>query len=133
MSVPLALIRNLDQDEHAAAGHPERPQRVLAILDYIQSQPDLAALPWLEEPALDESLPLLVHSEQHVHAVQDMSADGGGWFDPDTLWMTATTSCSQTLRPSAAIMRYSRSYSRRRSEASRQKPRTRARSSGWMC
>jgi acetoin utilization deacetylase AcuC-like enzyme len=84
VTVPLTLIRNDDQAEHHSPGHPERPDRVLAILEAIASDPQLAALPWLEPPGGRRELPLLVHSEQEVRRVETMAVEGGGWFDPDT-------------------------------------------------
>ena len=84
MTVPLTLIRNDDQAEHLSPGHPERPDRVLAILEAIASDPQLAALPWLEPPGGRRELPLLVHSEEEVRRVEAMAVEGGGWFDPDT-------------------------------------------------
>jgi acetoin utilization deacetylase AcuC-like enzyme len=80
----LALIRNDDQTQHASAGHPERPDRVRAILDGIAADTTLAALPWLETPEGRRDLPLLVHSEDEVRRVERLAAQGGGWFDPDT-------------------------------------------------
>jgi acetoin utilization deacetylase AcuC-like enzyme len=84
VTVPLALIRNDDQDKHESPGHPERPDRVRAILDGIAADPVLAALPWLEAPAADARLPRLVHSEDEMRRVEGLSVKGGGWFDPDT-------------------------------------------------
>jgi acetoin utilization deacetylase AcuC-like enzyme len=84
VTVPLALTRNDDQSEHHRAGHPERPDRVFAILEGIAADPALAALPWLDVPDGRRDLPLLVHSEDEVRRVEAMSAKGGGWFDADT-------------------------------------------------
>ena len=84
MTVPLALIRNDDQAEHSAAGHPERPDRVIAILEGIADDPELAALPWLASDPSRRDLPLLVHSEDDVRRVEGLAVKGGGWFDPDT-------------------------------------------------
>jgi acetoin utilization deacetylase AcuC-like enzyme len=84
VTVPLALIRNDDQAEHVRDGHPERPDRVIAILDGIAADPVLAALPWLDAPRGRRDLPLLVHSDDEVRRVEGMSVKGGGWFDADT-------------------------------------------------
>ena len=84
MTVPLALIRNDDQAEHATPGHPERPQRVEAILEGIAANEELAALPWLDAPAGQRDLPRLVHTEDEVRRVEDAAVSGGGWLDPDT-------------------------------------------------
>ncbi len=84
MTEQLALVRNDGHGEHHWPGHPERPERVLAILDHIRAEDDLARLPWLEVDDADPGLPLLVHAEDEVRAVEAMSAAGGGWFDADT-------------------------------------------------
>jgi acetoin utilization deacetylase AcuC-like enzyme len=84
VTVPLALIRNDDQSEHVRAGHPERPDRVIAILNGIDADPALGALPWLDAPAGRRDLALLVHSADEVRRVEGMSVKGGGWFDADT-------------------------------------------------
>jgi acetoin utilization deacetylase AcuC-like enzyme len=84
VSPPLALVRNQDQAEHVSPGHPERPDRVLAILEHIAADTELAALPWLEPPPGRRDLPRMVHSEDEVRRVEGLAVKGGGWFDPDT-------------------------------------------------
>ncbi|MBV8527949.1 MAG: histone deacetylase [Candidatus Dormibacteraeota bacterium] len=84
MTVPLALARNSSQAQHYASGHPERPDRVLAILRRIASDPALRDIPWLEPDRGNAELALLVHEPEMVLAVQEMSRRGGGWFDADT-------------------------------------------------
>jgi acetoin utilization deacetylase AcuC-like enzyme len=84
VTVPLALIRNDDQAQHATPGHPERPDRVLAILEGIFADDELGALPWLVPPPGRRELPLLVHAEDEVSRVEGLALKGGGWFDPDT-------------------------------------------------
>lgn len=108
MSSPLVLVRNDDQPQHFAQGHPERPERVTAILDNISAQEDLRALPWLEVASVDEDLPLLVHSPEHVAAVRAMSEQGGGWFDADTYcraesWRVATHAVACAVRAAEAV------------------------------
>jgi acetoin utilization deacetylase AcuC-like enzyme len=84
VTVSLALIRNDDQAEHMSPGHPERPDRVTAILDGIAADPALVSIPWLDPPPGRRELPLLVHSDAEVSRVQGLAVKGGGWFDPDT-------------------------------------------------
>ncbi len=84
MTVPLALIRNNDQADHASQGHPERPERVDAIVAGIAADPELATLPWLDAPAGRRALPLLVHSEDEIRRVEGLAVKGGGWLDADT-------------------------------------------------
>jgi acetoin utilization deacetylase AcuC-like enzyme len=63
-------------------GHPERPERMVAV------ESELGRRDWLgwerrESPAASEELLLAVHPESHVRAVQGMSERGGA-FDLDT-------------------------------------------------
>ena len=84
MSVPLALVHNPSQVLHEASGHPERPGRVIAILQRIADDPALRELPWLDPDPATSELALLVHEPEMVLSVEEMSRRGGGWFDPDT-------------------------------------------------
>ena len=84
MTVPVALVRNDGHGQHFGPGHPERPERVMAILDHIKEQDDLSRLPWLQAAEGSHELPLLVHAADEVRAVEAMSAAGGGWLDADT-------------------------------------------------
>jgi acetoin utilization deacetylase AcuC-like enzyme len=84
MSVPLALVQNRSQLLHEASGHPERPDRVAAILQRIADDPAFSDLPWLDADPATSELALLVHEPEVVLSIEEMSRRGGGWFDPDT-------------------------------------------------
>lgn len=83
MTLPVCITDEAFQG-HRAAGHPERPDRLLAIGAALDADAELRQLPRLPAPAADPEVPLLVHSRQHIDAVSAMSASGGGWFDGDT-------------------------------------------------
>ncbi len=69
--------------EHAAASHPERPERLAAMLvSLIQEPIDDLALFRAPAATLDELR--LCHTDLHIEAVRTMAEMGGGWFDPDT-------------------------------------------------
>jgi acetoin utilization deacetylase AcuC-like enzyme len=109
VTAPLALIRNDDQGQHASAGHPERPDRVRAILEGIAADATLAALPWLDAPAGRRDLPRLVHSEDEIRRVEGLAVRGGGWFDPDTYcteesYVVALNAASCASRAADAVM-----------------------------
>ena len=78
------LTRNDDQERHDSHGHPERSERVTAILERIAGDDVLRELPWLNAEPGPPDLPLLVHEPDEVRAVEAMSVRGGGWFDADT-------------------------------------------------
>ena len=78
------LISTGPEPDHAAPGHPERPDRVAAILEHIAGQEDLASLPRLDPSEADGAAIELVHTPAHALAVLAMAQRGGGWFDGDT-------------------------------------------------
>ena len=84
MTAPLALVQNPSQPQHEVPGHPERPQRVTAILERIRDDAGLRDVPWLDPDPSTPELALLVHEPDTVRGVEEMSRRGGGWFDPDT-------------------------------------------------
>ena len=80
----VGVITNPDQALHVAPGHPERPDRVRAILDRLHADERLRELAWLEPGEASRDLPLLVHTPAEVDDVEATAAQGGGWFDADT-------------------------------------------------
>ena len=66
------------------APHPERPERLAAILDRLEVSGLLARMRPLEpRDATDEEL-LAVHDRALLETVAAHVAAGGGWIDPDT-------------------------------------------------
>src|SRR4029077_3382538 len=78
----IALLANPAQIGHASEGHPERPERVAAILEAI-ARSDLGLVP---EPAPDapEALVHRVHDPSYVTMLDRAATSGGGFLDPDT-------------------------------------------------
>jgi len=78
----IALLTNPEQIGHRAEGHPERPERIGAILEAIKAS-DLELAPEVA-PAAPDSAITRVHDSRYV-AMLDRTADaGGGYLDPDT-------------------------------------------------
>ena len=79
------LVSSPVYEEHdAGAFHPERPERLRAIL----SQLDETGLtdevtPITPSPASEQWI-ASVHSQDHIDLVREMAASGGGTLDPDT-------------------------------------------------
>ena len=78
----IALLANPEQIGHRSEGHPERPERVAAILDAIKSS-DLGLTPQVAPPA-PESMIHRVHDPSYVAMLDRAASAGGGFLDPDT-------------------------------------------------
>jgi len=78
----IALLTNPDQSRHHAEGHPERPERVTAILEAIAiSHLGLTAEP---APSVPEALVHRIHDPRYVAMLDRAAASGGGFLDPET-------------------------------------------------
>jgi acetoin utilization deacetylase AcuC-like enzyme len=78
----IALLANPEQSGHRAEGHPERPERVAAILEAIKGS-DLGLTPELAPP-VDEALIDRVHDPRYIATLDRAASEGGGYVDPDT-------------------------------------------------
>jgi acetoin utilization deacetylase AcuC-like enzyme len=84
-------------------GHPERPERLLAI------EQALAARDWLgwerrEAPLASEAELELVHSPEHVRAIKELCERGGGAIDPDTYAVEASWEAARRASGAACAM-----------------------------
>ena len=71
---------------HAAPGHPERPERLDAVVAGVSDGAGTAGAVLVREapePASDADL-ARVHSAWHLRRLDDAAAAGGGWIDGDT-------------------------------------------------
>ncbi|QIZ72857.1 histone deacetylase family protein [Oxynema aestuarii] len=69
-------------------GHPERPDRLRAIVKALKSAPWADRLHWQQptppnERAVSEAI-ARIHTRRHVHAVETIAHNGGGGLDLDT-------------------------------------------------
>ncbi len=78
----IALLANPAQIGHQAEGHPERPERVAAVIEAIAK----SNLGLVAEPAPDaaEALIQRVHDASYVAMLDRAASSGGGYLDPDT-------------------------------------------------
>ena len=80
------LLTDPAMERHAAAGHPERHERLAAVAKGIEAG---AAAGGAElsvrapQPADDEAI-TAVHDQEYLEALDQLDASGGGWIDPDT-------------------------------------------------
>jgi acetoin utilization deacetylase AcuC-like enzyme len=78
----IALLANPAQVGHRSEGHPERPERVTAIIEAIEKS-DIGLVPE-PAPAAPETLIHRVHDPSYVAMLDRATASGGGFLDPDT-------------------------------------------------
>ncbi|HYF00943.1 MAG TPA: histone deacetylase [Planctomycetota bacterium] len=94
--------------QHVAPHHPERPERLVAILERFRVCGLLRLLDPL--PARDATAEELaaVHDPAYVARVRDTAERGGGWFDADTYvtersWDAAVRAAGGTLAAAEAL------------------------------
>src|ERR1043166_7306190 len=92
------------------AGHPERPERIAAVLAALRA-PDMAsAVDWVEgTPATRDQLER-VHSPRYLDALEGIARAGGGALDPDTVmsprsWDAAAAAAGVAVRAVEGIAR----------------------------
>jgi acetoin utilization deacetylase AcuC-like enzyme len=83
-TAPVVLVTTGPAGDHEAPDHPERPDRVAAVLDHLSAQPDLADLARVDPAETGDATLLLAHTPEHVARVRTLAERGGGWIDADT-------------------------------------------------
>src|SRR6266545_8414658 len=72
------------RQHYAGVGHPERPQRIEAVLDALR-QPALASVVhWVEAAAARRPALERVHPPAYLDWLEALAARGGGALDADT-------------------------------------------------
>ncbi|WP_456426480.1 histone deacetylase family protein [Rhodocaloribacter sp.] len=79
-----AFSHNPSHHDHALAGHPERPDRLDAILDVLRGDEVWERLDHREAAPVDLDTVRLVHTDDYVQRLERMVRSGGGMLDADT-------------------------------------------------
>lgn len=88
--------------EHEYPGHAERPERLAAVIESLETSGLLARMQRLTpRKATDEEL-LRVHEPGLIAAVRATAAGGGGWLDADT-YVNATSDKIAILAAGAVV------------------------------
>lgn len=84
--MPVALVTHPDYVKHdTGPRHPERPERIRAILAGIESSGLSSALTWITpEPLAREQL-ATVHTQAYLDRIEALAREGGGALDPETV------------------------------------------------
>lgn len=80
------LVTDAGMNQHSAPGHPERPERLTAVIEGVTDGAGLAGARLVNRAALpadDEALQR-IHPPWHIDRLEEIAALGGGWLDPDT-------------------------------------------------
>src|SRR5437867_4241472 len=65
-------------------GHPERPDRIRAVLAALRAPDFESRVVWSEAQPADRAAIERVHTTSYVAALEQLAARGGGALDPDT-------------------------------------------------
>jgi len=101
--MPVCLFTDRRMSQHdVPKGHPEKPERLLAILRHLDRTGLSKSCPQGHvREATDEELSR-VHPLKYIHHVATVEAQGGGTLDPDT-WVSHDTDRAARLAAGAAI------------------------------
>ncbi|HVS28332.1 MAG TPA: histone deacetylase [Solirubrobacteraceae bacterium] len=83
MAAPVYL-RHPSSLRHETGAHPERPARISAIERELERR-DWLGLDLVEAPSVDDKVLAAVHPPEHVAAIRELCARGGGALDVDTV------------------------------------------------
>lgn len=90
----VAVYDSHSDTEHAAAGHPERPERLRAIRTALDERAaDVIA--WRDAPEASYNALTAVHTERHLETLEQLAAAGGGWIDADTYCTRASLTAAR--------------------------------------
>ena len=71
--------------EHKTSiGHPEKPERLVAIINHLQETGLYSELPHLSISPVSMQWLLKVHTSEYIDQVQQLCEQGSGYLDPDT-------------------------------------------------
>lgn len=80
--------------------HPERPERLTAVKQGIDTSEVRDAISWIEAPDAPRQALLAVHPASILDRLADLSAAGGGSIDPDTV--VSSDSSAAAIRAAGA-------------------------------
>ena len=100
--MPVGFVTNPNHVEHAVEDHPERPERLEAVLALLEQCGLRDRLERIEpRDATDEEL-AWVHGPNYLDTLRRSCAQGGGWLDPDTY--VRPGSCDAAWRAAGACL-----------------------------
>ena len=106
------LLTDAAMNQHAAPGHPERPERLTAVAEGVADGAESAGAQLVRgtpEPADEERLHR-IHPAWHIDRLDEIASSGGGWLDADTYlghrsMIAARLAAGATIRAATAAAR----------------------------
>jgi len=87
----VAFITHPDSVKHLTGpGHPERPERIPAVLEAVAAADLDAVLQRITPEPVDDDLLASIHTPRYIDEVRRISRDGGGSLDPETVVSAAS-------------------------------------------
>src|SRR3989440_8467824 len=73
------------QRHNPGPGHPERPERIVAVLDALRAADMASCLDWCEALPASRTALERVHSARYLDGLERVAGQGGGVLDADTV------------------------------------------------
>src|SRR3989454_8390344 len=70
---------------HPGPGHPERPERIVAVLDALRAADMASCVAWCEARPASRAALERVHSARYLDSLERVAGQGGGVLDADTV------------------------------------------------
>jgi acetoin utilization deacetylase AcuC-like enzyme len=108
----VVLLTDPAMAEHASPGHPERPERLEAVVAGVIAAAE-SSRAHLERPAIvpaSDSRLAAVHEAGYLAWLVETAGQGGGWIDPDTYvaagsWNAARLAAGAAIQGALAVAR----------------------------
>src|SRR2546430_1052167 len=84
MPVPI-LFHPACQRHNPGPGHPERPERIVAVLDALRAAVMTPCVEWCEALPASRAALERVHSARYLDGLERVAGQGGGVLDADTV------------------------------------------------
>src|SRR2546421_8616318 len=84
--VPVPVLFHAACQRHnPGPGHPERPERIVAVLDALRAADMASCLEWCEALPASRTALERVHSARYLDGLERVAGQGGGVLDADTV------------------------------------------------
>jgi len=78
------IVYSDEFSKHDTSGHPENAQRLSVMMDEIKKSPIYNKIEFIEPIILPEEKLFLIHSDEMIQQIKDISINGDSWIDLDT-------------------------------------------------